>query len=252
MTSPIYFISDLHFHIDRTDQDNEKVTRLRSLFKDIKAQQGILYIVGDLFDFWFEYHYVIPRQHFDLLVLLHDLSHSGVEIHYLAGNHDYWAETFFQDDLGIQLHGNPIDLVRNGKRLWICHGDGILSKDSGYRKMKKVFRHPWVIRMFRFIHPDLGFKIARKVASTSRKYNAFDPEKNRHLVEKAYDEYVLSKFREGYDYVLMGHFHHPYLSEENGKTYVNLGDWMHYYSFAIFDQGIITLNYFPSPDNNES
>ncbi len=185
------------------------------------------------------------------MVLLYELTQAGIKVHYLAGNHDYWANTFFLNDLGIQLHPDPIDLVRGGKRLWICHGDGILSKDSGYRAMKRLFRHPWIIKLFGLIHPDWGFRIARKVASTSRKFNAFDPVKNRRLVQKAYEEYVLSKFEEGYDYVLMGHFHHPYLKLRDDKTFVNLGDWMHYYSFAIFDQGELTLNYFPPPDNSD-
>jgi len=209
MAPPIYFISDLHFHIDRTKQDDEKVSRLRSLFEDIRAQQSDLYIVGDLFDFWFEYQYVIPRQHFDLLVLLYELTQAGINVHYLAGNHDYWANTFFSDDLGIELHPDPIELVRGGKRLWICHGDGILSNDSGYRAMKRLFRHPWIIKLFGLIH-------------------------------------------QGYDYVLMGHFHHPYLKRHDDKIFVNLGDWMHYYSFAIFDKGELTLNYFPSPSGDET
>jgi len=247
MAVPLYFISDLHFHIDRTSQDDEKVRCLQILFRDVKAQRAHLYIVGDLFDFWFEYRYVIPRQHFDLIVLLRDLTEHGIEIHYLAGNHDYWAESFFEHDLGIQLHPAPIKLMYGGKRFWICHGDGILGKDKSYRAMRKIFRHPFTIRLFRFIHPDLGFRIARKVASTSRKVNEFDPEKNRRLVEQAYQEYALPLLDNGYDYVIMGHFHHPFVASGEGRTFINLGDWMHYYSFGYFSRETFELNYL-NPD----
>lgn len=248
MAAPLYFISDLHFHIHRTEQDAEKLRRLRLLFRGIRDQQGRLYIVGDLFDFWFEYRYAIPREHFDLLVMLHDLVRSGVEIHYMAGNHDYWVDSFFREDLGIAFHADPIEVIHDGKRFWLCHGDGIFDHDRAYRVMKRMFRHPFIIRLFRWIHPDLGFRIARMVASTSRKFNKFEPQRSRELVERAYAEYAMPYFHQGYDYVIMGHFHHPFQGDQNGRRFLNLGDWMRFYSFAVFQNRHLELNYFtPGP-----
>jgi len=239
----LYFISDLHFHINRTAQDDEKIRRLRQLFKKVREERATLYIVGDLFDFWFEYKYVVPRQHFDLLRLLGDLVEDGIEVHYLAGNHDYWIDTFLEEQIGMIIHPEPIELLHNDTRFWICHGDGILPDDKGYRLMKKVLRHPLSITLFRLIHPDLGFKIAELVSSTSRKYNSYDVERNRKLLEEVYHEYIQPIFREGYDYAILGHLHRPHIHTENGQTFVNLGDWLHFYSFARFDGSTLHLNY---------
>ncbi len=239
----IYFISDLHFHINRTAQDDEKVRRLRQLFRKIREEQATLYIVGDLFDFWFEYSYVIPRQHFDLLRLLGNLIEQGIEVHYLAGNHDYWIDTFLEEQIGMIIHPEPVEIMCNNQRFWICHGDGILPDDKGYRLMKKVLRHPLSIKLFRLVHPDLGFRIAQFVSSTSRKYNHYDMDRNRNLLIEVYHEYVHSYFEQGYDYVILGHLHRPHIHSENGHTFVNLGDWLHFYSYARFDGKKLSLNY---------
>ena len=246
MTQPLYFISDLHFHIDRTDQDDEKIRRLTALFGKIKQDNGILYIVGDLFDFWFEYRYAIPRQHFDLLRMLDSLVRDGIEVHYFAGNHDYWIGEFFSDQLGIQVHPDPITLEYEGKKFWICHGDGVLADDRGYHLLKRILRHPLSIRLFKLIHPDWGFQLAKKVASTSRKYNNFDIDKNRLLLQRVFNEYVLPKLTEGYDYVVMGHLHHPCIYQNNAQVFVNLGDWLHFYSFAQFDGKALRLHHWDS------
>lgn len=250
MTQPLYFLSDLHFHIDPTEQDSEKIRRLAALANDIQQDNGILYIVGDLYDFWFEYKYVIPRQHFQLLKILHDLVEAGIEIHYMAGNHDYWIGEFWEQDMGIQVHPDPIALEYANQRFWICHGDGVLADDRGYRLLKKILRHPLSIRLFRLLHPDWGFQLAKKVSSTSRKYNTFDIDRNRDLLRRVYKEYVKGVFQEGYDYVIMGHLHHPHIHTTQGQTFVNLGDWLHFYSFGYFDGEQLTLNYFPEWRNS--
>jgi UDP-2,3-diacylglucosamine hydrolase len=244
MSSPLYFLSDLHFHIDPTDQDREKIRRLRPLFHRIIQEEAILYIVGDLFDFWYEYEYAIPRHHFELLALLHQLKGAGIEVHYLGGNHDFWIDTFFREDLGIIVHPDPVEFERDEKRFWICHGDGVLADDKGYHLLKKILRHPVAIKLFRWIHPDIGFRIARKVASTSRKYHDFDIERNRRLLIRVYNEYVQQQFSRGYDYVILGHLHHPHISANpNNQTFLNLGDWLYYYSFARYHEKSLNLYY---------
>lgn len=240
----IYFLSDLHFHINRTPQDDEKIRRLRALAAKIREDRATLYIVGDLFDFWFEYRYAIPRRHFDLLRLLGNLVEEGIEVHYLAGNHDYWIDSFFRDQLGMIVHPEPVEITRNGKRFWICHGDGILQADTGYRRMKKVLRHPLAIKLFRLVHPDLGFRLAELVSSTSRKYTGYAVDRNRKFLIQVYHEYVKPHFTKGYDYVILGHLHRPHIHTENGQTFVNLGDWLQFYTYARFDGADLSLNYF--------
>jgi len=243
MVQPLYFISDLHFHVDPTPHDSEKLRRFRALSHRIKEDDGILYIVGDLYDFWFEYKYAIPRHHLGVLRVIAGLVEAGIEIHYLSGNHDYWIGEFWEQDMGVDIHQNPIEIIHGDKRFWICHGDGVLADDRGYRVLKKILRHPVAIWLFGLIHPDWGFRIAKRVSSTSRKYNKFDIERNRNLLQRVYNEYVQEFFQKGYDYVVMGHLHHPHIHEEQEQTFVNLGDWLRFYSFGIFDGSGFSLNY---------
>ncbi|MBS1271933.1 MAG: UDP-2,3-diacylglucosamine hydrolase [Candidatus Marinimicrobia bacterium] len=243
MVQPLYFISDLHFHVDPTPQDAEKLRRFRALSRRIIADEGVLYIVGDLYDFWFEYKYAIPRHHLGVLWIISELAEAGTEIHYLTGNHDYWIGEFWEKDMGVHIHQAPIETSYADKRFWICHGDGVLADDRGYRILKKILRNPVAIRLFRLLHPDWAFRLAKKVSSTSRKYNKFDIDQNRQLLTRVYEEYVLDVFQQGYDYVVMGHLHHPHLHTNENQTFINLGDWLNFYTFGVFDGAEFTLNY---------
>jgi len=235
MIHPHYFISDLHFHIDPTPGDREKLRRLSALFSEIRERRGVLFIVGDLFDFWFEYRYVIPGEYFPVLRRLSNLTESGVQVHYFAGNHDYWIDTFFPEKLNIQFHPDPIEYAAGDTLLWICHGDGVLEEDRSYRLLKSILRSSWAIKLFRIIHPDLGFKLAKYVSSTSRHYNKSSLEENRELLEKIYTGYVLDKFSQGYDYVIMGHVHYPHVRTREEQTFITLGDWMDHFTYGYFD-----------------
>ncbi|MCF7805078.1 MAG: UDP-2,3-diacylglucosamine diphosphatase [Candidatus Marinimicrobia bacterium] len=243
MANALYFISDLHFHVDPTPQDQEKLHQLRRLAERMFDDAAQLFIVGDLYDFWFEYKYAIPRHHLEVIEIIRELVRAGIEVHYLSGNHDYWIGEFWEEQVGVYIHPEPMELEFGDKRLWICHGDGVLADDKGYRFLKKILRHPLAIRLFRLLHPDWGFRLAKHVSSTSRKYNKFDLERNRNLLRRVYHEYVKTVFAEGYDYVVMGHLHHPHIHTEQGQTFVNLGDWLRFYSFGYFDGHEFTLNY---------
>jgi len=243
MNHPLYFISDLHFHLENSPADREKLRLLTGFFDEIKRKRGILFIVGDLFDFWFEYKFVIPKDYFQVLTLLKSLTEAGIEVHYFAGNHDYWIDDFFRNELAIRFHPDPIAYTASGKSFWICHGDGVLQEDRGYRILKSILRSPVAISLFRWIHPDLGFTIAKHVSSTSRRLNPSEFQKNRRLLGKVYQEYVIDRFREEYHYVIMGHIHQPHIHTRDGHTFISLGDWMRHYSFGYFDGERMTLNY---------
>ncbi len=235
MSQPLYFISDLHFHIDPTPDDRVKLRRLTTLFDEISQRKGTLFIVGDLFDFWFEYKYVIPGKYFPILRRIATLTDTGTPVHYFAGNHDYWIDTFFPEKLNVRFHPDPLEYAVGDTTFWICHGDGVLKADRGYRVLKKVLRSRWAIKLFRLLHPDLGFALARLVSSTSRQYNESTLEENRDLLDKVFFDYVREKFSQGYDYVVMGHIHYPHIREHNGQTFVTLGDWMDHFTYGYFD-----------------
>ena len=172
--------------------------------------------MGDLFDFWFEYKYTIPKKYFRFLMLLNRFREKEVEMHYLAGNHDFALGSFFDNVLNIKTWPQDYTFVLADKKFYLFHGDGIAKKDVGYRFIKRILRHPLNIRFFRWLHPDFGIPLARKVSGGSRHYtNTIN-----HLRDESdYIEFAEKRFEDGYDYVLMGHRHNPLLHINEKKCY---------------------------------
>lgn len=238
-----YFISDLHLgarEIENPELQNQKVNQL---FQLMLQDATHLFVVGDFFDFWFEYRTVIPKQYFSTLILLQKLKEKGVEMHYLAGNHDFALGSFFDRNLGIKTHSDEAVVELNQKKFFIFHGDGVDPEDRGYRFLKRILRNPFNQKLFRLIHPDFGIRLAKLVSGTSRKYNKIDL-KNRS--EEAYKQFAEQKFAEGFDYVIMGHRHNPLVHQVGQKKYINLGDWIINYSYAVFDGNDLELKFFRS------
>ena len=242
MLKNLYFISDIHLHCYHSESETRKKNYLFDFFREVQNNKGILYIVGDMFDFWFEYKHVIPRHFFKVLRYLQEMVESGCEVHILAGNHDYWFESFFPGELGVKVHLEHVEAEFNGKSFLITHADGILKQERGYRFMKKILRNRFIITMFRMIHPDLAFRIAKFFSARSRHLTLRNPD----LVEDGLRElleYGEKKINEGYQYVVTGHFHLPTEHQyEQGKI-INLGDWIRYFTFGYFDGDELSLCY---------
>lgn len=241
-----YFISDLHLgahEIENPQAQEEAVNR----FLSFMAQDAThLFIVGDFFDFWFEYRTVIPKDYFPVLCRLQQFSQKGIRLYYLAGNHDFALGTFFDRYLQMQTADDTLSIELGGKKFFLFHGDGIERGDKGYRFLKRILRSRLNQKLFRLIHPDFGIRLAKKVSGTSRKYSTIN---NKLRSEEEYFEFAQKRFAEGYDYVIMGHRHNPLIFEEKGKKYVNLGDWITNYSYAVFDGNDLHLRYWPSDQN---
>ena len=201
MENPIYFISDVHLGADTYEAEETKRNRLLSFLRSLRGQTPLLYIVGDLFDFWFEYRSVILRQHYRVLYELSALAESGTRIVYLAGNHDFWLGSFLDEQVGIETKYGPLEVNLQDKRFFICHGDGMIAKDWGYRMMRKILHNRFLIRSFQLIHPDLGVVLGKRISLLSRDHGAptdWDP----HL---AYRDLGVSILKKGYDVVVFGH-----------------------------------------------
>ncbi|HID40492.1 MAG TPA: UDP-2,3-diacylglucosamine diphosphatase [Calditrichaeota bacterium] len=229
--SHAFFISDLHIGEPTQNDETYKQEKIFSFLKNVVSRGTHLFIVGDLFDFWYEYKYVIPKKHFLYLHRLRLLVDSGVEIHYLAGNHDFYLGDFFREYTGIQTWPEEYEFELDGRRFFLYHGDGVAKRDKGYRFMKKIFRNKASIWLYRWLHPDLGIPFARFVSGSSRKYT-------NHINlgdESDYKEFAEKQFARGIDYVMMGHKHNPLVYEKDGHIYINLGDWMENFSYAEFD-----------------
>ncbi len=226
----IYFFSDAHLGLTSHNDDRKKERAIVRFLEAVGKDGKELFIVGDLFDYWFEYRTVVPKGYFRLFTALADLNERGVRLTYLAGNHDFWLKTYFRDELGMQIALDPIERTFNGKRFYIHHGDGVLQRETGYKILKRILRNRVNIWLFSLLHPDLGSRIARWSSRTSRSHTS----KKTHE-EHGMAEFAQEKLNEGFDYVIMGHYHQPMYRNLNGGVYVNLGDWIDSYTYAVFD-----------------
>ena len=235
----IYFISDIHVGAGTEDNEKSKINKLFSFLEYINNPQNKLYIVGDLFDFWFEYKHVIPKQNYQVFFQFSKLIENGVEINFIPGNHDYWTLNFFQDQIGFKVHPDIVEVELQSKKFFLYHGDGISQKDNGYRLLKRVFRNPINISLYRWLHPDLGVPLARLTSHTSRQHTA-----NKIINdEKDYLDFAVDKFKKGFDFVVIGHSHVPSLENIEGKYLLNLGDWMYHFSYGILSNSKLSLKY---------
>lgn len=217
-----FFISDVHLGLENRETEREKENKLISFLKFSQNNCNELFIVGDLFDYWFEYKRVIQKGFFRTLSALSELSDSGVKLHYFIGNHDFLHRDFFEKEIGAIIYQDAIDIVLNGKRFFIGHGDGLVKNDVGYKILKNILRNKFLQRLYSSIHPDLGIKIA---SSTSKKSRVYTSNKNYGnvdgLLETAY-----SRIDYGFDYVLFGHTHQRSFEKYKDGFYINLGSWL--------------------------
>lgn len=238
----VYFISDIHIGAGSKTQEQEKLSHLISFFNYMNQPGNQLYIVGDLFDFWFEYKHAIPNQYFQVLYQIHKLIENNVIVHFLPGNHDSWIKNFFSDQIKIIVHSETLELEIQTKRLFLFHGDGISKKDTGYRILKKIFRNPINIFLYRLLHPDIGIPIARLMSMGSRKHTSGKDLKDGD----DYLNFAFEKFNQGFDYVIVGHSHKPQYKKINEHCFINLGDWIQNFSYAKLEDGKISLHYWNS------
>jgi UDP-2,3-diacylglucosamine hydrolase len=213
---------------------------------EIKKDAQEIFLVGDLFDFWFEYKTVVPRGYVRILGKIAELTDSGIPVHLFTGNHDMWIFDYLPKEINIILHKEPIEREFDGKKFFIGHGDGLGPGDKGYKFLKKVFANKICQWLFAWIHPNLGMKIANYWSHRSRIFNEENEEKflgedKEWLV--AYCNKVLQK--KHYDYFIFGHRHLPLdIKLSDSSRYINLGEWFKSNSYAVFDGNDISLKYY--------
>ena len=225
-----YFFSDAHLGIGSEEDDRQKELRLIRFLNFIQKDAAQIYIVGDLFDYWFEYKTVVPKKYFRLFAKLAELTELNIRLFFIAGNHDFWVKYYFRDELGMEIHVQPVETELGGKRFLIHHGDGLLKDDLGYKILKKILRSKINIFLFSLIHPDIAGWLARWSSQTSRQYTS-----NRTYESSGMVDFATGKIREGFDFIVMGHNHVPSCQKIDSGVYVNLGDWIHENTYAVFD-----------------
>jgi UDP-2,3-diacylglucosamine hydrolase len=233
----VYFFSDVHLGLANRATEKQKEDHLLRFLKRILPRTDRLFILGDLFDFWFEYGTVIPKGFHRTLAALQEFTDRGIPIDYLAGNHDFWMGDFFHSELGITIHLDPYETVIDGKRVYLHHGDGLAQNDLGYRMIKPLLRNRAAITLYRWLHPDLGVRLARGSSRTSRTYTS---QKN-YGESEGMETFAAERIRQGADIVIMGHRHVPVMQQIASGVYVNLGDWIENHTYAQLLDGRITL-----------
>ena len=233
----ILFISDIHLGYYSRQQDIEIENRFIKFLQSVPDNCQKLFIVGDLFDYWFEYKSVIPKYFIRTLAEIYNLRKRGIEIEYLMGNHDFGHIDFFEKELGIPVIKDDIERTFSGKKFYISHGDGKSDKDLGYKILKKILRSPLSMRLFQILHPDFGIGIARHSSQQSRKHT----DTKHYGNEDAMKLFSREKIKQGFDYVVMGHRHKAEIINYGNGYYINLGAWLKTPTYGIFENNQFKL-----------
>ncbi len=244
----IYFASDQHFGAPDAASSRVREALFINWLDSIKHDAKILFLLGDLFDFWFEYKKVVPKGFIRVLGKIAELKDSGVDIHFFVGNHDLWMDDYFETELNIPVYHKPQVFTFNNKVFYIGHGDGLGPGDNGYKRMKKVFTNPFSKWLFRWLHPDIGVRLAQYLSTQNKLISG-----EEDVVFLGEDKEWLVQFAKTllqdkhYDYFVFGHRHLPMEIKLNDtSTYINLGDWVAHFTYAVFNGKNIELKSFKS------
>jgi UDP-2,3-diacylglucosamine hydrolase len=241
----IYFASDQHFGAPNREASLPREQKFILWLDEIKKDADVLFLLGDLFDFWFEYKKVVPKGFVRVLGKLAELKDAGIEIHFFVGNHDLWMNGYFENELGISVYHQPKEFILNGKTFLIGHGDGLGPGDNNYKRMKKVFTNRFSKWLYRWLHPDLGMKLGQYLSVENKLISGNEDAKflgdNEWLLH-----YCKRKLEsKHYDYFVFGHRHMPLNIDINANSkYINSGDWITHYSYVVFENDKLHLKTF--------
>lgn len=236
-TKKVYFASDQHLGAPTKEASFPRELKLIQWLDEVKKDADAIFLLGDLFDFWFEYKTVVPKGFVRVLGKLAEIRDSGIPIYFFVGNHDLWMHDYFEKELNIPVYHDNKEFTFNGKTFLIGHGDGKGPGDMGYKRMKKVFTNPLSKWLFRWLHPDIGVKLAQYLSVKNKLISGEEDVKFLGKENEWLYQYCLRKLAsKHYDYFVFGHRHLPLEIElnENSK-YINLGDWIGYFTYGVFD-----------------
>jgi UDP-2,3-diacylglucosamine hydrolase len=242
----IFFASDFHLGVPNREESLQREKRIIRWLESIRPDAHSIYLMGDIFDFWFEYKHVIPKGFIRLQGKLAELRDEGIPIYFFTGNHDMWMFDYFPTELGIPIFRSPQILTVGNQRLMIGHGDGLGPGDHTYKFIKKFFNSKLCQWLFARIHPNLGIAIANHWSRKSRISNMKREEKFQGEAGEYLWVYCseLEK-REHHDYYVFGHRHLPLdLKIGERAKYINLGEWVHFNTYATYDGEIVELKTF--------
>jgi UDP-2,3-diacylglucosamine hydrolase len=242
----VYFASDFHLGIPNRKDSFEREIRIIRWLDSIKADCESLYILGDVFDFWFEYNLVVPKGFVRLQAKIAEFTDSGIPVYFFHGNHDLWQFGYFEEELGVKVIVEPINIELLGKKFYLAHGDGLGSGQTKFKFILAIYRNYYFQRLFAFFHPSIGIGIANWMSAQS-KLKTFDGNFDFYGEKEHLIEHCRKLINEGKnaDYYVFGHRHLPMIYDlGNGSNYVNLGDWIGFNTYAVFDGEKLSLETF--------
>ena len=233
----IFFLSDFHLGAPNAESSMQRERIIIRFLESIRNEAHTIFLVGDMFDFWYEYRKVVPKGFVRLLGKMAELTDAGIQIHFFVGNHDMWMKNYFQEELNIPVYFEPKEFVFNDLKFLVGHGDGLGPGDHGYKRLKKIFRNPVCQWLFGILPPAIGMGIAnyasrRSRASTGQTEEVFLGEEKEWLLIYSREASLTKNF----DFFVFGHRHLPIdYRLDNGSRYINLGDWISYFTYACFN-----------------
>ena len=239
----VYFASDQHLGAPTAKASFPREQKFIAWLDEIKKDAEAIFLLGDLFDFWFEYKTVVPKGFVRVLGKLAEIKDAGIPIYFFVGNHDLWMDDYFKTALNIPVYHAPQEFIINNKKMLIGHGDGLGPGDKGYKRMKKVFTFPLFKWLFRWLHPDIGVRLGQYMSVKNKLISGdedaqFLGEENEWLVQYCKRKLATNH----YDYFIFGHRHLPLeIKLQKDSMYINLGDWIQYFTYGIFDENELRL-----------
>ena len=235
----IYFASDFHLGSPNLEKSHEREKNIVSWLDHIKDDAKSIYLVGDIFDFWFEYSKVVPKGFTRLLGKLAQLYDDGINLNLVVGNHDMWVNDYFQKEIGLKVFTKQVIINENDNKILISHGDGLGKGNISFKVIKKIFKSPLCRWLFERVHPNLGVSIAHLWSNSSRK-------KSKKIKNNNHDNLIdyckkLQKTNP-IDFYVFGHLHSPEsINIDETTKYINTGDWINHNSYAVFYNGNIEI-----------
>ena len=247
----IFFLSDFHLGTPDAASSLEREKLIVRFLDEVKHEAFAIFIVGDMFDFWYEYRKVVPKGGVRLLGKIAELADTGISVQFFVGNHDMWMRSYFQTELNVPVYFEPREFTFNHKKFLIGHGDGLGPGDHGYKAMKKVFRNPVCQWLFGLLPPAIGVGLAnyfstKSRAATGNSEEVFLGEENEWLL--LYSKEVLQQRH--VNFFVFGHRHLPIdfrLSPDS--RYINLGEWINFCTYAVFDGEQMQLTSYTGKEN---
>lgn len=248
MSSKVYFASDLHLGASAKVSSPEREKLFIEWLDKVSEDATEIHLLGDLFDFWFEYKRVVPKGGVRLLGAIAAASDKGIDIHWHAGNHDMWSFGYLEEELGITFHREPKIFTWQGKKCLVGHGDGLGPGDNTYKLIKKLYANKLCQWLLKVMHPNIVLKIANRLSTDSRASGGrnggqFVDKENEYLYH-----YCKEQLEDGLDvdYFIFGHRHIPLdlevKSEFRTARYINTGDWLVNFSYAVLESGKVSLH----------